>query len=68
MSALSQQFLGSSAIRERGFLTRGWMPGDKLVQQYPALTRLVTKKDIVAIVGYGDEVRNLRGAGAVNCT
>lgn len=61
LSALSQQFLGSSAIRERGFLARSWMPGDKLVQQYPVLTRLVTKKDIVAIVGYGDEVRNLRG-------
>jgi uncharacterized protein (DUF4213/DUF364 family) len=61
LSALSQQFLGSSAIRERGFLARGWMPGDKLVQQYPTLSRLVTKNDIVAIVGYGDEVRNLRG-------
>ena len=61
MSALSQQFLGSSAIRQRGFLAKSWMPGDKLVQQYPVLTRLVTKKDIVAIVGYGDEVRNLRG-------
>jgi len=61
LSALSQQFLGSSAIRQRGFLAKSWMPGDKLVQQYPVLTRLVTKKDIVAIVGYGDEVRNLRG-------
>ena len=61
LCALSQQFLGSSAIRQRGFLARSWIPGDKLVQQYPGLTRLVTKKDIVAIVGYGDEVRNLRG-------
>jgi uncharacterized protein (DUF4213/DUF364 family) len=61
LSALSQQFLGSSAIRQRGFLAKSWMPGDKLVQQYPVITRLVTKKDIVAVVGYGDEVRNLRG-------
>jgi uncharacterized protein (DUF4213/DUF364 family) len=61
LSALSQQFLGSSAIRQRGFLARSWIPGDKLVQQYPLLSRLITKKDIVAIVGYGYEVRNLRG-------
>jgi uncharacterized protein (DUF4213/DUF364 family) len=61
LSALSQQFLGSTAIRQRGFLARDWMPGDKLVQQYPVLTRLVTKKDVVAIVGYGDAVRNIRG-------
>jgi len=61
LSALSQQFLGSSAIRQRGFLAKDWMPGDKLIQQYPVLNRLVTKKDIVAIVGYGDEIRNIRG-------
>jgi len=61
LSALSQQFLGSSAVRERGFLARSWMPNDKLVQHYPTLSRLITKNDIVAIVGYGDEVRNLRG-------
>jgi len=61
MSALSQQFLGCSSIRNRGFLAQCWMPGDKLVQQYPTLSRLVTKNDIVAVVGYGNEARNLRG-------
>ena len=61
ISALSQQFLSPSAVRNRGFLARCWIPGDKLVQQYPTLARLVTKNDIVAIVGYGNEVRELRG-------
>ena len=61
MSALSQQFLGCSSIRNRGFLAQCWMPGDKLVQQYPTLSRLVTKNDIVAVVGYGNEMQNLRG-------
>jgi uncharacterized protein (DUF4213/DUF364 family) len=61
MCALSQQFLGCSSIRSRGYLAQCWMPGDKLVQQYPTLTRLVTKNDIVAVVGFGNEVRNLRG-------
>ncbi len=49
------------SIRNRGFLAQCWIPGDKLVQQYPTLSRLVTKNDIVTIVGYGNEVRNLRG-------
>jgi uncharacterized protein (DUF4213/DUF364 family) len=61
MSALSQRYLGSSSIRNRGFLAQCWIPGDKLVQQYPTISRLVTKKDIVAVVGYDNEVRNLRG-------
>ena len=61
MSALSQRFLGSSSIRNRGFLAQCWIPGDKLVRQYPTIPRLVTKKDIVAVVGYGNEVRNLHG-------
>jgi uncharacterized protein (DUF4213/DUF364 family) len=61
ISALSQQFLSPSAVRNRGFLARCWIPGDKLVRQYPTLSRLVTKNDIVTIVGYGNEVRDLRG-------
>ena len=60
MCALSQPYLGSSSLRNRGFLTRSWVPGDKLVRQYPTISRLVTKKDIVAVVGYFNEVRNLR--------
>jgi uncharacterized protein (DUF4213/DUF364 family) len=60
MSALSQQYLGSSSIRNRGFFAQCWIQGDKLVRQYPTISRLVTKKDIVAIVGYFNEVRNLR--------
>jgi uncharacterized protein (DUF4213/DUF364 family) len=61
MNALSQQYLGSSSIRNRGFLAQCWIPGDKLVQQYPTIARLVTKNDIVAVIGYGNEVRSLRG-------
>jgi len=61
MSALSQPFLGSSALRNRGFLAQCWVPHDKLVQQYPTISRLVTKKDIVTVIGYGTEVRSLRG-------
>jgi len=60
MNALSQQFLGSSSIRNRGFLAQCWMPGDKLVRQYPTISRLVTKNDTVAVIGYGNEVRSLR--------
>ncbi|MDD1692279.1 MAG: hypothetical protein LUQ05_03720 [Methanoregula sp.] len=61
LSALSQRFLESLSIRNRGFLARCWIPTDKLVQQYPTISRLVTKNDIVVVVGYGNEVRNLRG-------
>ncbi len=61
INALSQQYLGSSSIRNRGFLAQCWIPGDKLVQQYPTISRLVTKNDIVAVIGYGNEVRSLRG-------
>jgi uncharacterized protein (DUF4213/DUF364 family) len=60
MSALSQPYLGSSSLRNRGFLTQSWMPGDKLVQQYPTISRLITKKDLVVVVGYFNEIRNLR--------
>ncbi len=60
MSALSQQFLKCSSIRNRGFLAQCWIPGDKLVQQYPTISRLITIKDIVAVVGYGNDVRNLQ--------
>lgn len=60
MSALSHPFLGSSSLRNRGFLAQCWVPGDKLVQQYPTISRLVTKKDVVTVIGYGSEVRNLR--------
>ena len=60
LSALSQPYLGSTSLRNRGFLIRSWVPGDKLVQNYPTISRLVTKKDIVAVVGYFNEVRNLR--------
>ena len=60
LSALSQLYLGSTSLRNRGFLVRSWVPGDKLVQNYPTISRLVTKKDIVAVVGYFNEVRNLR--------
>jgi uncharacterized protein (DUF4213/DUF364 family) len=61
ISALSQQFLSPTAVRNRGYLARCWIPGDKIVRQYPTLSRLVTKNDIVTIVGYGNEVRDLRG-------
>jgi uncharacterized protein (DUF4213/DUF364 family) len=61
ISALSQQFLSPTAVRNRGFLARCWIPGDKIVRQYPTLSRLVTKNDIVTIVGEGNEVRDLRG-------
>ncbi len=60
MCALSQPFLGSSALRNRGFLAQSWVAGDKLIQQYPTISRLVTRKDIVVVIGYGNEVRNLR--------
>jgi uncharacterized protein (DUF4213/DUF364 family) len=60
MNALSQPFLGSSSVVNRGFLAQSWIPGDKLIQQYPTISRLVTKKDIVVVAGYGNEVRNLR--------
>lgn len=61
MSALSQQFLKCSSVRNRGFLAQCWMNGDKLVRHYPTISRLVTRKDIVAVVGYGSEVRHIRG-------
>jgi len=61
MSALSQHFLGCSSVRSRGFLAQCWMNGDKLVRHYPKISRLVTRKDIVAVVGYGSEVRHFRG-------
>jgi uncharacterized protein (DUF4213/DUF364 family) len=61
MNALSQQYLGSSSIRNRGFLAQCWIPGDKLVQQYPTISRMVTKNDTVAVIGYGNEVRSLQG-------
>jgi uncharacterized protein (DUF4213/DUF364 family) len=61
LSALSQQFLGCTSIRNRGFLAQCWILGDKFVQQYPTLSRLITKNDIVAVIGYGSEVRNLMG-------
>ena len=61
LSALSQQYLGCSSVRDRGFLAQCWMNGDKLVQHYPTISRLVTRKDIVAVVGYGNEVRHFRG-------
>lgn len=60
MSALSQSYLSSSSLRNRGFLTQSWVPGDKLVQRYPTISRLVTKKDSVIAVGYFNELRNLR--------
>jgi uncharacterized protein (DUF4213/DUF364 family) len=60
LSALSQLYLAPASLRNRGFLVRNWVPGDKLVHNYPTISRLVTKKDIVAIVGYFNEVRNLR--------
>ena len=60
MSALSQGFLAPSLIRKRGFLAQCWISGDKLVPQYPTISRLVTKQEIVAVVGYFNEVRNLR--------
>ena len=61
LNALSQQYLASSSIRERGFLAQSWIAGDKLVHRYPTISRLVTKNDIVAVIGYGNEVRSLRG-------
>ncbi len=61
LNALSQQFLGSSSIRNRGFLAQCWIPGDKLVRQFPTISRLVTKNDSVAVIGYEHEVRGLRG-------
>jgi len=61
LNALSQQYLASSSIRERGFLAQSWIAGDKLVHRYPTISRLVTKNDIVAVIGYGHEVRSLRG-------
>src|SRR5665647_56685 len=50
INALSQQYLGSSSIRNRGFLAQCWIHGDKLVQQYPTISRLVTKNDTVAVI------------------
>lgn len=35
LSSLSQQFLGCSSVRDRGFLAQCWMNGDKLVRQLP---------------------------------
>ena len=61
LSALSQPYLGSSSVRDRGFLAQGWMSGDKLLHNYPTVSRLVNRKDIVAVVGYGNEVRHFRG-------
>jgi hypothetical protein len=61
LSALSQPHIGSSSVRDRGFLAQGWISGDKLVHNYPTVSRLVNRKDIVAIVGYGNEVRHFRG-------
>jgi uncharacterized protein len=61
LSALSQQHLGSSSVRDRGFLAQGWMSGDKLIHHYPTISRLVNRKDIVVVVGYGNEVRQFRG-------
>lgn len=60
MSALSQHFLGCLSVRSRGFLAQCWMNGDKLVRHYPTISRLVTGKDIEAVVGYGNEVRYFR--------
>jgi uncharacterized protein (DUF4213/DUF364 family) len=61
INALSQPYLASSLIRDRGFLAQCWITGDKLVHRYPTISRLVTKNDIVAVIGYGNEVRSLRG-------
>jgi uncharacterized protein (DUF4213/DUF364 family) len=61
LSALSQHYLGCSSVRDRGFLAQCWTNGDKLVRHYPTISRLVTRKDIVTVVGYGNEVRYLRG-------
>jgi uncharacterized protein (DUF4213/DUF364 family) len=61
MSALSQQFLGCSAVRKRGFQARCWTAADTIVEQYPMISRLITNEDVVALVGYDDLVRSLRG-------
>ncbi|MFA5221655.1 MAG: DUF364 domain-containing protein [Methanoregula sp.] len=61
MSALSQQFLGCSAIRKRGYHAQCWMAADSIVQQYPMISRLIAKDDVVALVGYDNLARNLRG-------
>jgi len=61
LNALSQRYLVSSSIRERGFLAQCWITGDKLVHRYPTISRLVTKNDVVAVIGYGNEVRSLHG-------
>lgn len=61
MSALSQQFLGCSAIRKRGYLAQCWMATDSIVQQYPMISRLITKDDVVAVVGYDNLAQSLRG-------
>jgi uncharacterized protein (DUF4213/DUF364 family) len=61
MSALSQQFLGCSSVRKRGYQAQCWMAADTIVQQYPMISRLITHDDVVALVGYDSLARNLRG-------
>ena len=61
MSALSQQFLGCSSVRKRGYQAQCWMASDAIVQKYPVISRLITPDDVVALVGYDNLARSLQG-------
>lgn len=60
MIALSQPFLGCSAVRKRGYHAQCWMATDSIVQKYPMISRLLTRDDVVAFVGYDNLARSLR--------
>ena len=61
MNALSQQFLGCSSVRKRGYQAQCWMASDAIIQMYPMISRLITPDDVVALVGYDDLARSLQG-------
>jgi uncharacterized protein (DUF4213/DUF364 family) len=61
MSALSQQFIGCSAVRKRGYLAQCWRADDKLAREYPAILQLIKPDDVVALAGDWSLTRDLVG-------
>ncbi|MFA7694514.1 MAG: DUF364 domain-containing protein [Methanoregula sp.] len=59
LSALSQKFLGCNGVRKRGYHSECWKSSDEFVQNYPAISHIVNLDDIVAVVGYGNQVSSL---------
>jgi uncharacterized protein (DUF4213/DUF364 family) len=56
MSALSQKFLGCNGIRRRGYLSQCWKTGDEFIQDFPAISQVITPDQTVVVVGYGSQI------------